>query len=48
MPTLVFTAKEIHCMVQLIRLHTEEGEVFEYATKRELETLRTKLQNVKD
>ena len=43
-----FTAKEIHILVQLIRIGMENGEVYEYAKKAEVEQLRNKLQKVKD
>lgn len=48
MPTLSFTAKEIHLLVQAIRLSTETGELLDYGKNREIEQLKTKLQNVKD
>ena len=47
MPILNFTAKEIHIMVQLLVLMMEDGVAFDHAKKSELETIRTKLQNVK-
>ena len=42
------TPKEIHIIVQLIRLGMESGEVYEYAKKSEIDQLRNKLQRVKD
>lgn len=48
MPTLSFTAKEIHIIVQLITFMMEQELAFEYAKKSELNSIRNKLQNVKD
>ncbi len=48
MPAISFTAKEIHALVQMIVYLIEEGVAFEYATKAQLESMRAKLQNVKD
>lgn len=48
MPTLLFTAKEIHIIVQMIAHMIESEDAFEYATKAQLEQIKTKLQNVKD
>lgn len=48
MPILSFTVKEIHIIMQLIRLAVEDGlDLSEYAKKSELEVLKNKLQNVK-
>ena len=42
------TPKEINIIVQAIRIASEDGSVYEYAKKAEIEQLRNKLQNVKD
>lgn len=47
MPILNFTAKEIHILVQLLRLAEEDGILIDYAKKAEVVGLRNKLQNVK-
>lgn len=46
MATVSLTAKEIHIIIQLIRLATDD--ILDYAKKKDIEQLRTKLQNVKD
>lgn len=52
MPAISFTAKEIHIIVQLIRLAVDDDafmlSLSEYAKTREIEIIKTKLQNVKD
>ena len=47
MPIVSFTAKEIHIIVQLLLLMTENELVFDHAKPSELRMLREKLQNVK-
>lgn len=47
MPQVNLTAKEIHIIVQAIRIGTEDGSLYEFAKKGEIEQLRNKLQNVK-
>jgi hypothetical protein len=41
------SAREVHILVQALRISIENGEIIEYAKPRELEQLRTKLGNVK-
>lgn len=48
MPQLALTAKEVHILVQLIVAMMESNEAFDYAKKSELNSIRNKLQNVKD
>ncbi len=48
MPTLLLTPKEIHILVQMIAHMIESEEAFEYAKTGQLESIRNKLQNVKD
>jgi len=48
MPSLNLTAKEIHIIVQAIRIATEVDELKEFAKSVEINQLRNKLQNVKD
>lgn len=48
MPQLALTAKEIHILVQLIAAMMENDVAFDYAKKSELNSIRNKLQNVKD
>ena len=48
MPTINLTAKEIHIIMQLLRLMVEAELAFEYANKGDIERIRNKLQNVKD
>lgn len=42
------TAKEIHAIVQALRIADEAGELREFIRTSELQVLRIKLQNVKD
>lgn len=42
------TAKEIHAIVQALRIADETGELREFIKPNELQVLRNKLQNVKD
>lgn len=48
MPLVPLTAKEIHIIVQAIRIATESGELTDYAKAAELNRIREKLQNIKD
>lgn len=48
MPQVNLTAKEIHIIIQAIRIATDNGEISEFAKSAELNQLRNKLQNVKD
>jgi hypothetical protein len=48
MPPVPLTAKEIHTIIQAIRIATETGELTQYAKTVELNAIRNKLQNVKD
>lgn len=50
MPQVHLTAKEIHLIVQAIRIAKETGELIDPPAIRnvDIEQLRTKLQNVKD
>lgn len=48
MPLVTLTAKEIHIIIQAIRIATETGELTEFAKAGELNAIRNKLQNVKD
>lgn len=48
MPLVSLTAKEIHILIQAIRIATETGELTEFAKAGELSRIRDKLQNVKD
>lgn len=48
MPLIPLTAKEIHILIQVIRIAMETGELTEFAKAGELNQLRAKLQNVKD
>lgn len=48
MPQVNLTAKEIHIIVQAIRIAIDNGEIAEFAKSVELNQLRNKLQNVKD
>lgn len=48
MPLIPLTAKEIHIIIQAIRIATETGELTEFAKAGELNAIRNKLQNVKD
>ena len=48
MPLVPLTAKEIHIVIQAIRIAMETGELTEFAKAAELSLLRAKLQNVKD
>lgn len=48
MPLVPLTAKEIHILIQAIRIAMETGELTEFAKAGELSRLRDKLQNVKD
>lgn len=48
MPTINFTPKEIHIIVQLIQALVEAELAFEYAKVTDLERIKHKLQNVKD
>lgn len=47
MPVISLTAKEIHIVVQAIRIATETGQLTEYAKAGEVNAIRNKLQNVK-
>lgn len=42
-PHFAFTAKEVLILVQALRICMEDGSIFEYAKKGELEQLRNKL-----
>jgi len=48
MPQINLTAKEIHIIVQAIRIAMESGEIAEFAKSVDINALRNKLQNVKD
>lgn len=48
MPQINLTAKEIHIIVQAIRIAIEAGDIWEFAKKIEIEQLRNRLQRVKD
>lgn len=48
MPQLNLTAKEIHIILQAIRIAMEYDEIQEFARKGEVDQLRNKLQSVKD
>jgi hypothetical protein len=48
MPAISFTPKEIHIIVQMLVFLMEQELAFDYASKQQLEVIRTKLQNVKD
>ena len=48
MPILNLTPKEIHILVQAIRIAIEDGGLYQFAKTGELNQLRIKLQNVKD
>lgn len=48
MPLVSLTAKEIHILVQAIRIAMETGELTEFAKAGDLSRIREKLQNVKD
>ena len=48
MPLIPLTAKEIHILIQAIRIAAETGELTEFAKAGELSQLRNKLQNIKD
>ena len=48
MPQINLTAKEIHIIVQAIRIAIEDGSLTEFAKSVEVNQLRNKLQNVKD
>lgn len=47
MPLIPLTAKEIHILIQAIRIAMETGELTEFAKAGELSRIRDKLQNVK-
>lgn len=42
-PHFLFSAKEVLILVQALRLTVEDGTIFEYAKKGEIEALRRKL-----
>ncbi len=42
-PHFAFSAKEVLILVQALRLTVEDGTIFEYAKKGEIEALRRKL-----
>jgi hypothetical protein len=42
-PHFAFSAKEVLILVQALRICTEDGSIFEYAKKGEIEALRRKL-----
>lgn len=48
MTTLILTPKEIHILVQIIRVYMEEERINEFAKHGEIVSIRNKLQNVKD
>jgi len=48
MPQVNLTAKEIHIIIQAIRIATEDGSITEFCKPVDLSQLRNKLQNVKD
>lgn len=48
MPLIPLTAKEIHIVIQAIRIAMETGELTGFAKASELNAIRNKLQNVKD
>lgn len=48
MPIANLSAKDVHIMIQAIRIAMEDGSLYEVAKPKEIEQLREKLQNVKD
>lgn len=48
MPLIPLTAKEVHILVQALRIAMESGELTEFAKAGDLSRIRDKLQNVKD
>lgn len=48
MPIANLSAKDIHIIIQAIRIALEDGSLVEFAKSKEVEQLREKLQNVKD
>ena len=46
-PMIRLSAREVHILVQALRIAIEDGSIAEYAKPRELDQLRTKLGNVK-
>jgi len=46
-PMIRLSAREIHILVQALRIAMEDGSIADYAKPRELDQLRTKLGNVK-
>lgn len=42
-PHFAFTSKEVLILVQALRIATEDGSIYEYAKRGEVEQLRTKL-----
>lgn len=47
MPLLNLSAKEIHILVQALRIAEEADTIYDYAKKAEIENLKIKIQNVK-
>ncbi len=48
MPIVNLSAKDIHIIIQAIRIALEDGSLAEFCKSKEVEQLRNKLQNVKD